>query len=343
MISTVESSSGIHPDRKHILVVDDERATLEMVSSILAQADYQVTCRDTIDKAQRALDCESFDLVLTDLYIGESGLGTEIASIASARRPRVPVVLLTGRPSFGGAREALRNNICEILVKPVNGEDLIAVCEKAIETAHLQRKAQALEAQNNVLATIIPRIVEAKDPTTSGHSARVVDYTDRLAKRCGVSLADRESLRLASLMHDVGKVGVPQRILTKNGPLTTEERKVIETHPEMARAMLEPLEDSKDVQDWVYQHHERWDGGGYPNGLRQDEVALPGRILILAEVYDALAEARSYKPAWPVEKIIGLFRAEAGKQFDPDLSHLVADGLERDGKRFFGAGPNLLF
>jgi len=97
------------------------------------------------------------------------------------------------------------------------------------------------------------------------------------------------------------------------------------------------------VRTWVYQHHERWDGKGYPNGLGGEEVALPGRILILAEVYDALAEERSYKPAWPVAKIVALFREQAGQHFDPELARLVADGLERSGKRFFAPQSDQLF
>jgi HD-GYP domain-containing protein (c-di-GMP phosphodiesterase class II) len=93
----------------------------------------------------------------------------------------------------------------------------------------------------------------------------------------------------------------------------------------------------------VYQHHERWDAKGYPEGLGGEEVDLPGRILILAEVFDALAEARSYKPAWETSKIIDFFRAQAGKHFDPDLAHIVADGLEQQGKRFFATAPGSLF
>ena len=141
----------------------------------------------------------------------------------------------------------------------------------------------------------------------------------------------------------MGKIGIPEQILTKDGPLTKDERSVIETHPEMGRQILEPLEDSDEIRTWVFQHHERWDGRGYPAGLVGDEVALPGRLLILAEVYDALAEVRSYKPAWENQRIVDFFRAEAGKHFDPDLGHLVADGLENQGQRFFRATPGSLF
>jgi cyclic di-GMP phosphodiesterase len=335
--------SDLPKPRHRVLLVDDEPEVLHSVAKILGAADYDVTCLPTVAEARRCMERETFHLVLSDLYLDENHLGYEIAAAARACKPAVPVILLTGRPSFGGAQEALRSQVCEIVVKPVDGFELIQACRRTIRDAASERRQRQLEGQNRVLASVLPRAIEAKDPTTSGHAERVVHYTDSLAQRCDVSDENREHLRLASLLHDVGKIGIPEEILTKAGPLTAEERKIIETHPEHGRQILAPLEDSEEIRTWVYQHHERWDGRGYPNGLRGDEVELPGRILVLAEVYDALAEARSYKPAWPDAKIVALFRAEAGTHFDPDLAHLVADGIEREGKRFFRAEIGQLF
>jgi putative two-component system response regulator len=150
-------------------------------------------------------------------------------------------------------------------------------------------------------------------------------------------------LRLAALLHDIGKIGVPDHILTKPGPLTLDEREVVKRHPAMGYEVLAELADHADVRNWVYQHHERWDGKGYPNGLQGEDVDLPGRILVLAEVYDALAEQRSYKPAWPIPKIVALFREQAGRQFDPTLANMVADGLDRMGYRYFASNQGMLF
>lgn len=309
---------------------------------MLVQARLHPVSVTSCDQARAALAREPFDLVVTDLYLGEDGLGTDVADLARALAPPVPVILLTGRPSIESAQDAMRSLVAELLVKPVAAHELVAACDRVIAAAHTRRRAAQLAAQNRVLARVLPRAIEVKDPTTRGHSDRVVRYADVLAQRCGVSDTDRESLRLASQLHDVGKIGIPDEILCKQGPLTTDERDVIKRHPQMGFEILEPLEDSDDVRKWVVQHHERWDGRGYPHGLARDEVALPGRILILAEVYDALAEVRSYKAAWETSKIIELFRLEAGKHFDPDLSHLVADGLESHGKRFF-APEGMLF
>ncbi len=329
--------------RHRILVVDDEPAIRAGVEGILVEAGYRVACRDSVREAKAALNDHRYDLVLTDLYLADQPLGFEVVDVARRCQPPVPTILLTGRPSLDGAQEAIRSQVCEMVVKPVDAMTLISSCRRAIHNAELELRQRRLEAQNQVLARVLPRAIEAKDPTTSGHAERVVRYTDVLAQRCGVRKEDRQDLRMASLLHDVGKIGIPEQILTKPGQLTADEREVIQRHPKLGFDILEPLTDGEQIRRWVVQHHERWDGRGYPEGLGGKEVDLPGRILILAEVYDALAEARSYKPAWPTDKIVGFFRAEAGKHFDPSLAELVADGLERMGSRFFSAEPGMLF
>jgi len=326
-----------------ILLVDDESEILEGLRTMLEQAGYQLTCTTSLQVALAAITRETFHLVLTDLYLGGDDLGYRLAEAARACKPSVPVILLTGRPSFAGAHEALRSRVAEILVKPVDSSQVLTACRRTIQESELTRRNQELEAQNQVLTAVLPRAIEAKDPTTCGHAERVVHYADMLAQRCGVNREDRDSLRLASLLHDVGKIGVPDGILTKPGPLTQSERALIEQHPQKGYEILEPLSYHENVRTWVYQHHERWDGKGYPNGLAGEEVALPGRILILAEVYDALAEPRSYKAAWELPRIVGYFRDQAGRHFDPDLSHLVANGLERMGGRFFASRADQLF
>ena len=326
-----------------VLLVDDEADVLHGLCRVLEHAGYSVTCATDLRTAVAAMRNGQFQLVLTDLYLGAVDLGHQIAEVARERRPHTPVIVMTGRPTFDGAQEALRSRVDDIVVKPVETESLLATCRRVIQETELARRNQELESANRVLTSVLPRTIEMKDPTTSGHAARVVGYTDTLAARCGVDDEDRASLRLAALLHDIGKIGVPDSILTKAGPLTQDEMDVVKRHPAMGYEVLAPLADHADVRTWVFQHHERWDGGGYPQGLRGEEVALPGRILVLAEVYDALAEQRSYKPAWPVPKIVALFRDQAGRQFDPDLAHLVADGLERQGYRFFAPNPGMLF
>ena len=342
-LGTGASGSGGDGHGQRVLLVDDEADVLLGLRRVMEGAGYDVTCASSLQKAVQILRTQSFQLVLTDLYLGTTDLGLQIAEVAREQRPHTPVIVLTGRPTFDGAQEALRNHVADLVVKPVEASQLLATCRRVIHDTELARRNVELESANRVLTSVLPRTIEMKDPTTSGHAARVVGYTDVLARRCGVGVEDRSSLRLAALLHDIGKIGVPDQILRKPGPLTTDEMDIVKRHPAMGYEVLADLDGHENVRTWVYQHHERWDGKGYPNGLAGEEVALPGRILVLAEVYDALAEQRSYKPAWPIEKIVALFREQAGTQFDPDLAHLVADGLERSGYRFFAPAPDLLF
>lgn len=328
---------------QRVLLVDDEPDVLHGLSRVLEGAGYAVTCANSLRLAVQAMRCERFHLVLTDLYLGATDLGVQIAAVARERRPHTPVIVLTARPTFDGAQEALRNHVADLVVKPVEAQQLLATCRRVVQETELARRNQELESANRVLTSVLPRTIEVKDPTTSGHAARVVGYTDALARRCGVSVEDRASLRLAALLHDIGKIGVPDHILSKPGGLTADEMDVVKRHPAMGFEILAELTEHDNVRTWVYQHHERWDGKGYPNGLCGEDVALPGRILVLAEVYDALAEARSYKPAWPVPRIVGWFREQAGQQFDPELARMVADGLERQGTRYFAQQPGQLF
>jgi putative two-component system response regulator len=343
-LMTGDSPPGGDGRSQRVLLVDDEADVLYGLQRILESAGYHVTPASSVAQAVKALSTQTFHLVLTDLYLGDSGTGVQVADAARERRPHAPpVVVLTGRPTFDGAQEALRSHVADIVVKPVDAAQLLNTCRRVIHDTALARRNAELESCNRVLTSVLPRTIEMKDPTTSGHAARVVGYTDVLAKRFDVSDEDRASLRLAALLHDIGKIGVPDQILTKPGALTADEMEVVKRHPAMGYEVLADLHEHENVRTWVYQHHERWDGKGYPNGLAGEEVALPGRILVLAEVYDALAEQRSYKPAWPMERIVALFREQAGRQFDPDLANMVADGLERSGNRFFAAQPDMLF
>lgn len=328
-----------------MLVVDDDPEALTFMTSMLGDAGFVVDCQPDLTRARAAMANAEFELILTDLYLGEERLGYEVAEFAHALRPSVPVILVTARPSFANAREAMRSHVCEIVVKPVDGVTLVSACRRAVEQFQIRRRNDELQTQNQTLMDVLPRAIEAKDPTTEGHSQRVVQYSDALARKCEVGDEDRAALRVASLLHDVGKIGIPNSILQKDGPLTPAEREIIQTHPTVGYDILEPLKYSESVRRWVLQHHERHDGHGYPEGIGGDELELPGHILILAEVFDALASARSYKPAWETPRIAELIRFQAGKHFHPELARLVADGLDQEGAGFFrnNSGSGQLF
>jgi putative two-component system response regulator len=301
------------------------------------------TSRESAEEALSALQGSVFDLVITDIFLGSNGSGTEVAKAACALDPAVPVILLTGKPSMDSAVEGLRSRVYDYITKPVDERVLLGSARRAVDDARLRRQNKSLREVNQLLASILPNAIEAKDPTTRGHSDRVVHYALRMADLCGIAEEDIQELRMAALLHDIGKIGIPGSILTKEGPLTKDERRKIQEHPEIGYKILAPMDCNRRARDWVYQHHERWDGRGYPCQLRGEEVALPGRILIVAEVYDALATARSYKEAWPVARIAEFLQLEAGHHFDPEIAHLLADGLRRIGRSFVEQGSGSLF
>lgn len=333
-----------------VLLVDDERGITDQVAIFLESRGYTVHCETSFERArQRIRGTAELDLVITDIYLGSNDAGDRsdarpggvlLAEFCDTRTPRIPVILLTGRPSLDAALQGLRQHVFDFLTKPVDLAELEQRAEQAISQRRLRQRVAELEEVNALLSCILPNAIEAKDPLTRGHSDRVAGYADGLAVRCGLEEDVRSDLRLASMLHDVGKIGVPEQILTKQGPLTRAEREEIEKHPGYGLQILEPLEHLPRVRDWVYQHHEHWNGRGYPEGLAGDEVALPGRILILAEVYDALATARSYKKAWSREKISEFFLADRGAHFDPDLAGIVADGVRRQGTEWFASVPD---
>lgn len=328
-----------------MLLVDDEPLLAEQVAEFLATRGFVVSIETSLERARSRLEHgNDLDLVVTDIYLssdrgdstgdGRSG-GMILAELCASRNPHIPVILLTGKPSLDAALQGLRQHVFDFLTKPVTFTELEQRARQAISERRLRQRVSQLEEVNRLLSHILPNAIEAKDPLTRGHSDRVAGYADGLGRRCGLTTEERRDLRLAAMLHDVGKIGVPESILTKEGPLTRSERSEIEKHPGIGQQILEPLHDFPRVRDWVYQHHEHWDGRGYPEGLSGEEVALPGRILILAEVYDALATVRSYKKAWSREKISSYFEADRGAHFDPELAGIVADGVRREGTAWF--------
>lgn len=183
----------------------------------------------------------------------------------------------------------------------------------------LQKSQRELEAAYELTLWGWAKAVELRDQETAGHTERVTALTLRLAKALGVPEEDLDDLRRGAILHDVGKIAIPDRILLKPGPLTEEEWAVMKLHPVYAYEWLSGIPFLKKALEVPYAHHERWDGSGYPRGLKGLEIPLSARIFAVADVYDALTSDRPYRKAWPKEKALAYIREEAGKQFDPEV------------------------
>ncbi len=173
------------------------------------------------------------------------------------------------------------------------------------------------------------RTLELRDKETEGHTRRVTDITLKIAIAMGITGDDLEQMRRGAILHDIGKMGVADSILLKPGKLTSEERAIIEQHPATAYKLLSPIPFLKKALDIPYYHHEKWDGSGYPHGLKGEEIPLAARIFAIVDVWDAVGSERPYKEAWPREKIIAYLIEQSGKHFDPRVANVFLEILEK--------------
>ncbi len=187
----------------------------------------------------------------------------------------------------------------------------------ALENANLYRELDELFMSS--IKSIVAAI-DAKDPYTEGHSKRVVEYSMMIAKGMSMRLEEQKQVELSSILHDVGKIGIPDRILGKKSMLTKRERSYIEKHPIMGAEIIKPIEKLKDLVPNILHHHERYDGNGYPLGLKGSEIPLIARIICVADSFDAMTSDRPYRKALPLDRALGEIRDFAGRQFDPEVS-----------------------
>ncbi|HUF39584.1 MAG TPA: HD domain-containing phosphohydrolase [Anaerolineales bacterium] len=190
---------------------------------------------------------------------------------------------------------------------------------------HLRLSNRDLAASYDATLEGWVRFLDLRDHATEGHTKRVADLTLALADRIGYTAADRIHLRRGALLHDIGKMGIPDSILQKPGPLNDEEWEIMRRHPDFAHEMLAPIGYLQPALDIPKHHHEKWDGSGYPDNLSGTEIPLAARLFAIADVWDALKSDRPYRSAWPEDQIVEYFKDEAGKHFDPEYVPVFLD------------------
>lgn len=307
----------IEPTGRRILVVDDDPTVGAALEHILQGEGYHVArARDGRGALARVAD-QPPDLILLDLNMPQMG-GFEVCQRIKGdpTTSLLPVVILTGESEFEARMRAWEVGADDFLSKPFQVVEVLARCRSLLRTKQL---VDELDSAQSVLFAFA-RTLEAKSRYTQGHSERVTALALTLADRIGLTGAEKETLRRGSLLHDIGKISTPDAILDKPAELTPEEYDVVKQHPAEGVRMVESLRSIRDVIPHIRWHHERMDGRGYPDGLFGGSIPVPVRVLSVADVYDALATDRPYRPALAPDECLSMLREDAaGGGLDPEL------------------------
>jgi putative two-component system response regulator len=291
-----------------VLIVDDDQAVARFLSRLLTADGHQVTVAHSSAAALATVAEQPPDLIVLDLGLpGMGGLEVCRRLKAHSASQLVPVLVLTGAGDADSRVGAWEAGADEYLTKPVRPADLTARVRSLVR---LKAAHDELDSAHAALSAFA-RAVEAKCPYTLGHTERVTDLAERLAARVGLPAADREVLRRGSMLHDIGKISVPDSILNKPARLTPEEFAVIKRHPVEGVRIVEPLRSLRSALPLIRWHHERPNGTGYPDGLSGERIPKVVRVLAVADVFDALASDRPYRPAMTTDECLSVMRKEA--------------------------------
>jgi putative two-component system response regulator len=293
-----------------ILVADDEEANRELLAHILEREGYQVVLAEDGEEAVTLFSRHPIDLALLDVKMPrQNGFQVCRAIKKNPDTRLIPVVLITGLINTNDRIAGIECGADDYLHKPIRREELTARVRSLLR---LKQFTDELENAEGVLFSLALSI-EAKDPYTEGHCTRLSKYSVELASALGLPEEERVALRRAGIVHDIGKVAVPERILLKPGPLTDEERKIIEQHPIVGERICQPLRSFRLVLPVIRHHHEKLDGSGYPDGLKGDAIPMTARIMTTVDVYDALTTDRPYRSAHSSEEAFAIMQEEVSK------------------------------
>jgi len=355
-----------------VLFVDDEGNILKAVQRLLRNEPWKILTASRGSEALEILDQTPAQVVVSDQRMPEMS-GVDLLQAIRERRPNVVRMMLTGYTEMNVAVEAInRGEIYRLITKPWNDEELKATLRQAFDhfdlkeeikrlnqitreqnlklqdmnrnleqkvrdrTKQLAEKHQELRVAYIQTIRALAEAVDAKDPHTYGHSERVGVYASKMARELGLPKELIERVYIAGLLHDVGKIGVRDEVITKPDRLTSEEYAEIMEHPEIGARILQPVAFLSDLIDCVRHHHEWYDGGerGYPARLRGDRIPLPSRIILVADTVEAMSSDRPYRKGLPLEAVVQELKKYSGSQFDPNCVDVCVRLIEREGESF---------
>jgi putative nucleotidyltransferase with HDIG domain len=332
--------------REKILIIDDELAPRESIRMVLKDR-YDVSTASGAHEGLEMMSKNPVDLVVMDIKMPKMDGITALQEIKK-RHPDTEVILLTAYASLDTARDAIRFGAFDYLIKPFDKDDILLVVEKGLEkkrtstglkmereillgrTSYLEE--QINKARNTIMTcyegTVKALIltIDAKDHYTYSHSSRVARLSSSLARVLGVPERTIKEIEHAASIHDIGKIGIEENILRKNGRLTAEEYEEMKKHPAIGVRIVQSVPFLEDAIPVILYHHERYDGKGYPEGIKGEQIPLSARIVIVADAIDAMMSVRPYRSALTMEKVFNELKENAGTQFDPEIVDIILKG-----------------
>ena len=322
-----------------IYVVDDDTANLKMAGHILSKSGMRVTGFKSGKTMLESLAENRPDLILLDIMMPDlDGFETLARLRLTKRGCDVPVIFLTADEEAETEAKGLQLGAMDFIKKPFVPEVLVLRVRHIIDLVRLQRdlssevarKTEAVERLSLHIVETLAEAIDAKDTYTHGHSKRVAEYATEIARRYGYGEDACRSLYVMGLLHDVGKIGIPDAVINKPGKLTDEEFAIIKTHPPKGSKILGSIEEMPELATGARWHHERYDGGGYPDGLVGADIPEQARIIAVADAYDAMTSCRSYRAVMAQEKVRAEIENGKGKQFDPVFADIMLKMIDED-------------
>ena len=323
-----------------ILLVDDERSIRITLSAFLEKEKHEVIAASNVEEALLILEKEAFDLIISDVIMsGKSGLDL-LKSVRDSGLD-TPLIIMTGEPTVETAVMGIQYQASDYLSKPVERKEFLRVVHRVlnikelldekkqlqIENEHYQKNLEALIEQRTAVlleasagvVSLLAKVIEYRDPYTAGHQRRVGNLAAEIALNMGLSVKQVEDVRIIGYVHDVGKIVVPSEILSKPGRISDVEMALIKEHAQAGYEMIMEAGLPKEFALAVGQHHERYNGSGYPNKLSHKDVLLEAEILVVADVVEAMISHRPYRPARTLETAIQEIEQNKGILYDPEV------------------------
>ncbi|MCF0222309.1 MAG: response regulator [Fibrobacter sp.] len=341
----MSETNTVVPERDTILVVDDESMNLRLAKRML-DSNYEVVCAASHKEALDYLEKDLPALILLDLHMPEVNgieLLEQIRHIEKCKE--IPAVFLTADCNRETEIQVFKAGALDYIQKPFV-QDIVMErikriltmrklqnnLEKEVEkrTSELQESRRKLEQLSLQVVQALATTVDAKDKYTNGHSERVAKYSKAIAQRLGKSIEEQNEIYFVALLHDIGKIGVPDTIINKTSHLTDEEFEAIKKHPGIGMGILKKISEMPNIQIGAHYHHERFDGKGYPEGLCGNNIPEIARIIAVADAYDAMTSCRSYRSGLSQQVVRAEIEKGKGRQFDPTFAEKMLELIDSD-------------